>query len=179
MRVRDHLAVSTAGAALLSPWARSRALGFWAGGVLIDADHYLWFCVRHRRLGPAAAVRFFHQAHAPQHSATRVLHHPVAPLGACVLALRRPGLLAVAAGVALHLALDAHHEARMNRARVAVLRRDDYSCRDCRARGPEVGTHLERQPWLLPSYRAENLVSLCGPCHERAHARAGGSGSWN
>lgn len=178
MRVRDHLVLSTAGAALVSPWARSGAIGLWAGGVLIDADHYVWFCLRHRRLNPVAAVRFFHQADAPQHSATRVLHSPGAVLGAFVLALGRPWLLAGAAGMGVHAALDAHHEARMRGARAIALERDGSSCRGCGARGPEVGTHLERQPWLLPSYGPGNLVSLCGRCHESAHARAAGAGPW-
>jgi hypothetical protein len=179
VRVRDHLALSTAGAVLVSPWARSRALGLWAGSVLIDADHYVWFCLHHRLLNPAAAVRYFHQAHAAQHSATRVLHTRGALLGAFVLALCRPGLLAVAAGMGLHVALDAHHEARMNVARLIALQRDGSCCRGCGARGPGVGTHLERQPWLFPSYGPENLVSLCGLCHEIAHARLGGAGAWS
>jgi 5-methylcytosine-specific restriction endonuclease McrA len=147
--------------------------------VLIDADHYLWFCLRHRRVNPVAAVRFFHQADAPQHSATRVLHSPRALLAALVLAVARPRWLPVAAGMALHVALDARHEARLNQARVTALKRDGFSCRSCGASGAGVGTHLERQPTLLPSYGPENLVSLCGPCHQRAHARARGSGPWS
>lgn len=59
MRVRDHVAVSTAGAALLSPWLGRGVLSPWASSILIDADHYLWFCLRQRRLNPVAAVRFF------------------------------------------------------------------------------------------------------------------------
>lgn len=146
--------------------------------MLIDVDHYLWFCVRHRRLSPAAAVRCFQRAHAPRDAATRVFHSPLAVLAACLLALRRPRWLGAASGMALHVVLDAVHEARMDAARQVALQRDESSCRGCGARGPEVGTHLERQPWLLPSYRPENLVSLCGSCHERAHA-PGGSAPWS
>ena len=179
VRVRDHLVLSTVGAALVSPWARSRALGLWAGSVLIDADHYLWFCLRHRRLDPVAAVRFFHQPHASRRPATRVLHSPRALLAAFGLALARPRLLAIVAGMGLHVALDAHYEARMDEARAVALERDGSSCQGCGTRGQGVVTHLARQPWLLPSYRPESLVSLCGPCHERAHARGGGSRSWS
>jgi hypothetical protein len=178
MRVRDHLAVSTLGAALLAPWAGERVRGLWAGGVLIDADHYAWFCLRHRSLNPLRAARFFNQTDPPQHPATRALHSPIALLAVLALALRRPGLLPVATGMVLHVALDVRHEARMDRARAATLARDRATCRSCGARGPDVGTHLRRQPWLLPSYATENLVSLCGPCHESAHARAQERGWW-
>jgi hypothetical protein len=27
-----------------------------------------------------------------------------------------------------------------------------------------------RQPMLMPSYEAQNLIALCGPCHALAHA---------
>ena len=40
MRVRDHIALSTAGAVLVLPRLRGGALGLWAGSVLIDTDHY-------------------------------------------------------------------------------------------------------------------------------------------
>jgi hypothetical protein len=178
VRVRDHLVLSTAGAAAASPWLGRRAIGLWAGGVLIDADHYLWFCLRHRRLSPAAAVRLFNEAHAPQHAGTRVLHTRGALLAAFALSLGRAGPLAVAAGMGLHVALDAQHEARMNRARARALERDGRACRGCGARGNRVGTHLARQPRLLPSYGPENLVSLCAACHERAHAEPGAAAAW-
>lgn len=179
MRVRDHLVLGAAGATLVSQWAPAAGIGLWAGSVLIDADHYLWFCVRHRRVSPVAAVRFFDQSHPPQHTGTRVLHSPGGLLATLALSIARPKMLPVAAGMALHVALDAHHEARMNRAREAALCRDHASCQACGENGPGVGTHLVRQPWLLPDYGPENLISLCAPCHERAHARAGGAGPWS
>jgi 5-methylcytosine-specific restriction endonuclease McrA len=72
--------------------------------------------------------------------------------------------------MAVHIALDLRHEARVNQARAAVLERDDFLCRECGTRNEPLEVHLERQPWLLPSYGAQNLISLCGPCHEAAHA---------
>lgn len=171
MRVRDHIALSTAGAALLGPSVRPGVLGFWAGSVLIDADHYLWFCVHERRVSPVVAVRFFGRADAPQRAATRVLHHPLMALTLLLLTARRRRLLPITLGMGLHIALDAHHEARMEAARAAALERDDFSCQACGVRGSGVETHLRRQPWLLPSYGPQNLISLCGPCHEAAHAR--------
>ncbi|MDP9344753.1 MAG: hypothetical protein M3P44_03345 [Actinomycetota bacterium] len=178
MRVRDHVLLSTAGAALVAPWVGRGAVGLWAGGILIDADHYLWFCLHQRRLNPLEAVRFFDAAAAPQHPATRALHSPVALFALLLLGARRRRFLPVALGMGLHVAVDVRHEARMHDARGAALERDDFSCQACGLRGADVGTHLQSQPRLLPSYRREHLISLCGPCHETAHARATGSASW-
>jgi hypothetical protein len=175
VRVRDHVLISTAGAALTAPFLGRGALGLWAGGVLIDTDHYVWFCLRHRCLDPKAAVRFFNQADPPQHPATRALHAPLTLLFVALLGLRQRRLLPVALGMGLHVALDARHVAHMDRARSAALARDGYSCQACWTAGPHIKAHLRRQPSLLPSYRAQDLVSLCGPCHEAAHARLRGA----
>jgi hypothetical protein len=169
MRVRDHIALSTAAAALLRPWLGSGVLGLWAGAVLIDADHYVWFCLRQRRASPVAAMQFFNEARPPQHPATHVLHSPLAVIAALLVSGRRRRLRAAAVGMGVHVALDLGHEARMNRARAAVLERDGFSCRECGTRADSTDAHIERQPWLLPSYGTQNLVSLCGPCHEAAH----------
>ena len=177
MRVRDHIALSTAGAAMLTPWLGRGALGLWAGGVLIDVDHYVWFCLRERRLNPVAAVRFFNEAHAPQHAATRRLHSPLALLVVLLLGLRRPRLLAGGAGHgparrARPIPRGAHGPGASGGAGAGWLHLPGV-----RRRGPEVGTHLRSQPRLLPSYEPENLVSLCGPCHDAAHAD--GSSPWS
>lgn len=171
VRVRDHVLLSTAAAALLAPRLGLDAASLWAGGVLVDVDHYLWFCIRHRSLSPRAAARFFNGARPPQTSATRALHHPVTLAATLTLAARRRELRPLALGLGLHVGLDAHHEARMNRARTEALARDRFSCRACGVQTPHVDAHLFRQPWLLPSYGARNVVSLCGRCHEVAHAR--------
>ena len=176
MRVRDHVLISTAGAVLAAPFIGRRALSLWAGGVLIDADHYAWFCLKQQRLSPVAAARFFNQADPPQHGATRALHAPVTLFFILVLGLRQRRLLPVALGMGLHVALDAYHLAQMDRARSAALARDGYSCQVCGA--ASVRAHVSRQPRLLPSYRAQNLISLCGRCHDAAHARLRGPASW-
>jgi hypothetical protein len=170
MRVRDHIALSATGAALLHRRLDRGALGFWAGGVVVDVDHYLWFGLREHRWNPLVAMRFFNEADPPQHAATRALHNPMAPLALVLVGGRRPALLAVALGMVLHLALDACHEARLDAARALALRRDDFACQACGTRAADVSTHLHQQPWLLPSYKPQNLVSLCGPCHEAAHS---------
>lgn len=178
MRVRDHVLISTAGAALTAPFLGRGALGLWAGGVLIDTDHYVWYCLRHRCLSPNAAVRFFNQADPPQHPATRALHTPLALLLVALLGLRQRRVLPVALGMGLHVALDALHVAHMERARSVALARDGYSCQACRTPGPHITAHVRWQPGLLPSYRAQNLISLCGPCHEAAHARLRAAVPW-
>jgi hypothetical protein len=172
------MVLSTASAALLSPWAGRDVLGFWAGSVLIDADHFVWFALRRQCLNPLAAVRFFNEPQPPQHAATRVLHSPVALLAVLLLGVRHRRLLPVALGMGLHVALDDHHEARMDRARAAALRRDGFSCQACGARAPRVVTHIRHQPWLLPSYATQNLVSLCNRCHGIAHGHGTGAASW-
>lgn len=170
MRVRDHIALSTTGAALVHPRSRRGALGLWAGSVLIDVDHYLWFCVRERRLNPVEAMRFFGEAHPPQHAATRALHSPLAPLAFLLLGVRRRALLWVGLGMLLHIALDLQHAVRMDEARAAALERDAFACQVCGRRGPDIETHLRRQPWVLPSYEVDNLTAICAPCHQAAHA---------
>jgi hypothetical protein len=179
MRVRDHILVSTAGAALLAPRLGLDAAGVWAGGVFIDVDHYLWYCLRHRQLSPSAAARFFNGAHPPQTSATRALHHPVAVAATLALAARRRSVRPWALGMSVHIGLDVRHEALMKRARADALVRDRFSCQACGERSPHVGTHLFRQPRLLPDYEARNVISLCGPCHELAHARAHQVNQWS
>ncbi len=163
---------------LLAPCLGRRVVGLWIGSVLIDADHYAWFCVNQRSLDPTAAVRYFNQAQSRQNAATRALHAPPVLAAVALAGVRWGVLLPVALGMGLHVALDAHHEARMTRTRTAVLERDQHSCRACGLRAPDVGTHVWRQPRLLPSYGIDTAVSLCGRCHAAAHAAAQESRPW-
>lgn len=142
----------------------------WAGGVLIDFDHYLAFCLQERRMSPVAAVRFYDRAVAPEHWATRAFHSPAAVLAVFSLGARLRPLRTLAFGMVLHIALDAAHAARVRNLRAAALDRDRHNCQACGAQTADVTTHLSQQPWLLPSYSPDNVVSLCGPCHVQAHA---------
>jgi hypothetical protein len=178
MRVRDHVAVSTLAAALVSRWDRRRAVALWAGSVLIDADHYAWYCLRHHSLNARRAERVFNGVQAPRHPATRALHSPTALTAALALALRRRELLPVVVGMSMHVLLDGRHDDRMDEARATALERDDFVCRACGIRAPDLETHLWRQPWLMPSYATDNLVSLCASCHELEHAAAKEWRSW-
>jgi hypothetical protein len=176
--MRDHLALSSAGAALLFPRLRGRVLWPWAASILIDVDHYLWFCWQQRRLNPLAALRFFNQAQPPQHRQTRLLHSPAVLLALLLLGrmpcapTRQHRVPWALLGMAFHVALDVYDTARRAPARAAALARDGWTCQHCGAQGPEVVAHLWHQPGLLPSYRPEHLTSLCGTCHEAAHGGA-------
>jgi hypothetical protein len=178
VRVRDHVLISAAAAAFAAPFLGRGATGLLAGGVLIDADHYAWFCLRQRQLSPLAAARFFNHADPPQHAATRVLHAPPALLAAALLGTRHRRLRSAALGMILHAVLDELHAVLLARTRAAALVRDGYTCRVCGPATPAVCAHLYWQPAVLPSYRVRNLVSLCGPCHEAAHTRKGNSPEW-
>ena len=177
MRVRDHLMLSTVGAVLLYPWLRGAVLGPWAASILIDVDHYLWFCLRQRRLNPVAALHFFNQAQPPQHRQTRLLHSP-AVLLVLLLLTRQGGVAWVLLGMAFHVGLDAYDTARRRQTRATALARDGFTCQHCGAQGLGVVAHLWRQPCLLPSYRPEHVTSLCGACHEAAHAALRAAAPW-
>ena len=169
MRVRDHIALSTAAAALLYPFVGKRAALAWGASILIDVDHYLWFVANERRLDPVAALQFFNAAHPPPASNVRWLHSPVALAGAAVAAAKRRALLPAALGMAAHVAVDIYHDSRMKRAQAAALVRDGYRCQECGAKDETVTAHTRSQPVLLPSYKVGNFVALCGPCHVAAH----------
>ena len=117
LRVRDHVLISTAGAALAAPFIGRRALGLWAGSVLIDADHYAWFCVRQRRWIPGRR---------PASSTGRTClvirrREPCMPRRSCswfcCSGSRDSRLLPVGLGMGLHVALDTWHAAQLERAR--------------------------------------------------------------
>jgi hypothetical protein len=171
VRVRDHIALTTMGATLLYPRLRGAALAPWAVGILLDVDHYLWFCAHERTVSLKKAVRYFNQAQPPQHAGTRALHHPlVLPL---LVALSVPwrGARLLLLGFVFHISLDIYHQIRLTGARRKTLRRDDFTCQQCGARGADVIAHLWRQPLLLPSYRIHHFISLCSRCHEAAHSK--------
>lgn len=173
MRVLDHVALSTAGAALLVPVLGPVVLVPWAVSILVDVDHYLYYCVSARDLSPVRAVRFFGQATPPQHIGTRLLHSPAVLVGLAALGFLWRGAWLILLGLAFHVALDLYHAARLTIARQAVLRRDQATCVQCGAVGPGIVAHLWRQPRMLPSYQLQHFASVCGACHEQAHAVRG------
>ena len=171
MRVRDHLALSTLAAAALYPTLKRKALVPWAASLLIDVDHYAWFTIDRGSLSLMEAVRFFNQAQPPQHLATRRLHGPDVLLAVLLASFWWRPLRLVFYGLLFHVSLDVTHSVMTARARRRTLERDHATCRLCGARDASVVAHVWRQPSLMPSYRTKNLVSLCGSCHEVAHAK--------
>jgi hypothetical protein len=170
MRVRDHVALASGAAALLYPRLGRAVAVPWAAGIFIDVDHYVWFMAHHRSLNPLNAVRVYNDAEAPQHGATRHLHNPAALSLILLLGKRRRRVGLPVAGAAFHVSLDIYHRARTAEAKAAALSRDRFVCRVCGARTDDVVAHVWRQPRILPSYRVEHFVSVCGDCHQAAHA---------
>jgi hypothetical protein len=171
MRVRDHVALASGVAALLYPRLRASVAVPWASSIFIDVDHYLWFLARHRSLDPVAAVRLYNDADAPQHGATRPFHHPAALSLMLLVSTRQRAVALPLMGVAFHVGLDVYHRARTAEAKAAALARDRFTCQVCGAQTADVVGHVWRQPRILPSYRLEHFVTVCGRCHAAAHAR--------
>src|SRR5207237_748808 len=114
--------------------------------------------------------------HGPRHegvvgAAVRVRDH-IALSTAGAAALAPWAGLPVALGMAFHVALDVQHERRLRDMRTTAMRRDDFTCQACGVPGRPVTSHVWRQPRLLPSYRMQDVVTLCTSCHEAAHADA-------
>ena len=171
MRVRDHVALASGAAALFYPRLGASAAVPWAASILIDVDHYLWFLARHRSLDPVAAVRLYNDADAPQHRATRPFHHPAALSLMALVGIRKRAAVLPLMGVAFHVGLDVYHRTRTAEAKAAALARDSFTCQVCGAQTADVVAHVWRQPRILPSYRLDHFVTVCGPCHRAAHAR--------
>ena len=60
--------------------------------------------------------------------------------------------------------------------RERILKRDEYACRECKRYGKTTAATtvhhvipLEKQPDL--KYSSDNLISLCGKCHDKMHDR--------
>ena len=76
--------------------------------------------------------------------------------------------------------MDFYDSAKWHRVRAAILARDGYLCQECKkfGRRTEAVTvhhiiHLEDNRAL--AYKAENLISLCRKCHNKAHPEKGGA----
>lgn len=171
MRVRDHVILSSLGAIALYPRLRTAVLVPWAASILLDGDHYVWFCLHEHQLNPQEAMRFFAQAQPPHHLSTRRLHSIDSLLTLLLLGRRWQTARLLFLGALYHVMLDVVHEGRISAARQKALQRDQYVCQWCGRQDGTVVAHLWRQPALLPSYRVEHFVSLCQVCHEEAHMK--------
>jgi len=191
MRERVHIAAGMAAALALAPWLRGRAAAFWLGASLTDADLYAYYVLRHRRLDPRAAVRYYNTLTGRREHARKVLHHPLAPLLALAAGRRAPAVAAFGAGVSLHLLLDAAGDVRYRRLRHALERRSGGHCEHCGR--PQLSiTSMEPHHW--PDWpetarggsedhgrrgRREDQADLaawrllCRPCSEARHRAEG------
>jgi hypothetical protein len=120
-------------------------------------------------------VRFFNDANAPKHSATRPFHHPAVLLPLLLVARHQRAAVLTLTGMAFHVCLDTYHRWRTSDAHANVLNRDHFTCQVCGTTGTGVIAHVWRQPRLLPSYRLEHFVTLCVGCHDAAHAQRSGA----
>jgi len=66
----------------------------------------------------------------------------------------------------------AHHDRRWWPVRTAAVRRDDFKCQECGARGPLEVHHIvpaKAAPEL--AYDLANVATLCRTCHIARHGR--------
>ena len=116
MRLRTHILTSALLGAALYPRAPRKAALLLAGGVLLDADHYLLYALRSGNWNPLSALRYDRWRNQPisphdrrrRYGSLRSIFHRVRftlPL-VWLLGWRWPVLRPLALGVTLHLALD-------------------------------------------------------------------------
>lgn len=72
-----------------------------------------------------------------------------------------------------------YKEKKWRKKRAAILRRDKYLCQECKKYGRQREAvtvhhikHADTHPELV--YNDDNLVSLCGACHNKMHPEKGG-----
>jgi hypothetical protein len=112
-----HAAYGAVASLLAAPWLRQRALALWAGSVVIDVDHYLWYAVNLHDLSLPNAYRYFRRVRdgeTVRDGDARPLHGPINLGWMALLAWRWPAFRPVFYGIALHSLLDAYAEHRLN-----------------------------------------------------------------
>lgn len=182
MHPRAHILLTTLAAAALRRRLGPLTAAFWAGGALADVDHLAWHARRTGRLDPLAAWEHFAGDGNGETPAGRLPLHRL-PIIAAGLALTpvAPQLGAFAAGLAFHRLLDAADErygpwwrGRATRRKMAlhraVYRRANYRCEACGASEVKLEAHHHVQREDGGRDTLDNLVALCVPCHQLAHA---------
>ncbi|MBI2657432.1 hypothetical protein HYX08_01925 [Candidatus Woesearchaeota archaeon] len=111
MKPLAHFIASLALAALLYPVLGWKAMLIFAGGVLIDIDHYLWYVYKYRKIGFFKAYRFFSKntdaRDFSNFEGILLLFHTVEfLLVSVVLSFYSRLALAFTAGLILHYGLD-------------------------------------------------------------------------
>ncbi|NUQ37070.1 MAG: HNH endonuclease [Caldilineales bacterium] len=153
------------------PWA------FWAGGALADVDHLLWHALRHRRLDPLAAWRYF-TSHPPDGPGENLWLHR-APL---IAGLAAVGCRDLALGLAFHRLLDdltdlwrrgqrLYEQRNRDRLRAIVFGREQHRCQHCGTGNAALELHHRIPEAAGGRNHPDNLLALCPACHDRAHGR--------
>jgi hypothetical protein len=170
MRLHTHILTSALlGAAIYRRAPRKAAL-LLAGGVLLDADHYLLYALRSGNWNPLVALRYDRWRNTPsaddarpRYGSLRSVLHSVRftiPL-VWLLGWRWPALRPLAIGVTLHLALDTS-PLRLD---WRVWRRAEGRCERCGRRGIKRGVHYVIPPHKGGSrWAIENRAAWCYDC---------------
>jgi hypothetical protein len=171
MRLRAHILTSVLLGAALYPRTPGKAALLLAGGVLLDADHYLLYAIRSGDWNPLNALRYDRWRNQPlvagdqrrRYGSLRSIFHTARftiPL-VWLLSWRWPGLRPLALGVTLHLALDTS-PLRLD---WRVWRRAGGRCESCGRVGLRRGVHYVKSPRAGGSrWAIDNRAAWCYDC---------------
>ena len=171
MRLRTHILTSGLLGVALYPRAPRKAALLLAGGVLLDADHYLLYALRSGNWNPLSALRYDRWRNQPstigdrrrRYGSLRSIFHlarVTIPM-AWLLGWRWPALQPLAIGVTLHLALDSS-PLRLD---WRVWRRADGCCERCGRVGLKRGIYYVNLPCMGGSrWALNNRVVWCYDC---------------
>jgi len=183
MRLRTHILTSALLGAALYPRAPRKAALLLAGGVLLDADHYLLYALRSGNWNPLSALRYDRWRNQPlktgdrrrRYGSLRSIFHTARvtlPL-VWLLGWRWPVLRPLAIGVMLHLALDIS-PLRLD---WRVWRRAGGRCECCGRVGLKRGIHYVNPPCAGGSrWALHNRAAWCYDCALAARSATAGHG---
>jgi hypothetical protein len=171
MRLRTHILTSALVGVALYPRAPRKVALLLAGGVLLDADHYLLYALRSGDWNPLSALRYDRWRNQPiavgdrrrRYGSLRSIFHTARvtlPL-VWLLGWRWPGLRPVAIGVTFHLALDIS-PLRLD---WRVWRRAGGRCERCGRVGLKRGVYYVKLPCAGGSrWALQNRAAWCYDC---------------
>ena len=181
MRLRTHILTSALLGAALYPRTPRKAALLLAGGVLLDADHYLLYALRSGNWSPLSALRYDRWRNQPitvgdrrrRYGSLRSIFHTVRvtiPL-VWLLGWRWPALRPLAIGVTLHLALDIS-PLRLD---WRVWRRAGGRCERCGRPGLKCGIYYVNLPRAGGSrWALHNRAAWCYDCALAARSATAG-----
>ncbi|MCL4466713.1 MAG: hypothetical protein M1389_11945 [Chloroflexi bacterium] len=116
----DHVKYSTIAALGLAPLLKRRILSFWAGAVLIDVDHYLWYIAQFRDFSLIRAWAYLRVRHSRRDKVKLeprpviLLHTFEVLLPLAFVAVRSGWGKAMLGGMLFHIALDSYKDWQFN-----------------------------------------------------------------